>query len=107
MYQNNKTKNNRLGKELIHLQFCKYGCGTYIGFLNDVRSYNGMKCKPLEVKTGDLHECKNRGWSDFVQCITCGSMICFNNSKRDRLTGRKIRFSSPEKIHTCAKKKYF
>lgn len=36
--------------------------------------------KPLEVKTGKVHECRNRGWSIVVKCNHCRGPIRFNNA---------------------------
>jgi len=101
----NQNKNLRVHyngtQELLHMQFCKYGCGTYVGFLADVKSLDGLKSVPIEVKTSKVHECPKRGWSEYVRCIRCGNEICFHNSETSSITGKKYPFDSPKKRHQC------
>jgi hypothetical protein len=88
---------------LFGLQFCQYKCGTYIGFSDDEMSSDGQSYKPLDAKTGKVHECPNEGWSKQKTCFGCGQPIQFHNShvyyNGEKKT--KIRFDSPGVKHSC------
>ena len=86
---------------LKNLHLCNYGCGKYIGFLDDVKSLDGFKLKPIEATSGDVHECPSRGWSEYVNCLRCNERVCFHNGHRNPVTGNKIIFSSPGIRHHC------
>ena len=89
---------------LFGLQFCQYKCGTYIGFSDDEMSSDGQSYKPLDAKTGEVHNCPKRGWSDSVSCFGCGKQIIFHNSHM--YNGKKIRFDSPGVRHSCTQQSY-
>ncbi len=89
---------------LFGLQFCQYKCGTYIGFYDDEMSSDGQSYKPLDAKTGEVHNCPKRGWSDSVSCFGCGKQIIFHNSHM--YNGKKIRFDSPGVRHSCTQQSY-
>jgi hypothetical protein len=89
---------------LFGLQFCQYKCGTYIGFSDDEISSDGKSHKPLDAKTGEVHNCPKRGWSDSVFCFECGKPIIFHNSHM--YNGKKIRFDSPGVRHSCTQQSY-
>ena len=89
---------------LFGLQFCQYKCGTYIGFSDDEMSSDGQSYKPLDAKTGEVHNCPKRGWSDSVSCFGCGKQIIFHNSHV--YNGKKIRFDSPGVRHSCTQQSY-
>ena len=89
---------------LFGLQFCQYKCGTYIGFSDDEMSSDGKSYKPLDAKTGEVHNCPKRGWSDSVSCFGCGKQIIFHNSHV--YNGKKIRFDSPGVRHSCTQQSY-
>ena len=55
---------------LFGLQFCQYKCGSYIGFSDDEMSSDGQSYKPLDAKTGKVHECPNEGWSKPKICFS-------------------------------------
>ena len=57
--------------------------------------------KPLEVKTGKVHECPVRGWSGLVKCNGCRKPIQFNNAITSPSTGRKIPHGIDLKPHVC------
>lgn len=84
-------------------QFCQYRCGTYIGFSEKLTSSDGNKYKPIEAKTGEVHECTKRRWSDSVSCNGCGKQIIFHNSQRSKLSGKKFPFDFPGNRHNCEK----
>ena len=89
---------------LFGLQFCQHKCGTYIGFSDDEMSSDGQSYKPLDAKTGEVHNCPKRGWSDSVSCFGCGKQIIFHNSHM--YNGKKIRFDSPGVRHSCTQQSY-
>ena len=89
---------------LFGLQFCQHKCGTYIGFSDDEMSSDGQSYKPLDAKTGEVHNCPKRGWSDSVSCFGCGKQIIFHNSHV--YNGKKIRFDSPGVRHSCTQQSY-
>ena len=89
---------------LFGLQFCQYKCATYIGFSDDEMSSDGKSYKPLDAKTGEVHNCPKRGWSDSVSCFGCGKQIIFHNSHM--YNGKKIRFDSPGVRHSCTQQSY-
>ena len=93
---------------LFGLQFCQYKCGTYIGFSDDEMSSDGQSYKPLDAKTGKVHECPNEGWSKQKTCFGCGQPIQFHNShvyyNGEKKT--KIRFDSPGVRHSCTQQSY-
>ena len=89
---------------LFGLQFCQHKCGTYIGFSDDEMSSDGQSYKPLDAKTGEVHNCPKRGWSDSVSCFGCGKQIIFHNSHV--YNGKKIRFDSPGVRHSCPQQSY-
>jgi hypothetical protein len=89
---------------LFGLQFCQYKCGTYIGFSDDEMSSDGQSYKPLDAKTGEVHNCPKRGWSDSVSCFGCGKQIIFHNSHV--YNEKKIRFDSPGVRHSCTQQSY-
>ena len=93
---------------LFGLQFCQYKCGTYIGFSDDEMSSDGQSHKPLDAKTGKVHECPNEGWSKQKTCFGCGQPIQFHNShvyyNGEKKT--KIRFDSPGVRHSCTQQSY-
>ena len=89
---------------LFGLQFCQFKCGTYIGFSEDEMSSDGKSYKPLDAKTGEVHNCPKRGWSDSVSCFGCGKQIIFHNSHM--YNGKKIRFDSPGVRHSCTQQSY-
>ena len=93
---------------LFGLQFCKYKCGTYIGFSDDEMSSDGQSHKPLEASTGNVHECPKEGWSKQKQCFQCKGKIIFHNShvyyNGEKKT--KIRFDSPGVIHSCTQQSH-
>ena len=95
-------------KTLFGLQFCQYKCGTYIGFSDDEMSSDGQSHKPLDAKTGKVHECPNEGWSKQKTCFGCGQPIQFHNShvyyNGEKKT--KIRFDSPGVKHSCTQQSY-
>ena len=61
-------------------------CGAKLFFQDDLLSqYENFdeskhNKKPLEVKTGEVHECLMRGWSRLVKCNVCRGPIRFNNA---------------------------
>lgn len=89
---------------LFGLQFCQYKCGTYIGFSDDEMSSDGQSYKPLDAKTGKVHECPNEGWSKQKTCFGCGQPIIFHNSHVHN--GKKIQFDSPGIRHKCTQQSY-
>lgn len=93
---------------LFGLQFCQHKCGTYIGFSDDEMSSDGKSHKPLDAKTGKVHECPNEGWSKQKTCFGCGQPIIFHNShvyyNGEKKT--KIRFDSPGVKHSCTQQSY-
>ena len=89
---------------LFGLQFCQHKCGTYIGFSDDEMSSDGQSYKPLDAKTGEVHECPNEGWSKQKTCFGCGKQIIFHNSHV--YNGKKIRFDSPGVRHSCTQQSY-
>ena len=89
---------------LFGMQFCQYECGTYIGFSDDEMSSDGKSHKPLDAKTGNVHECPNEGWSEQKTCFGCGQSIIFHNSHMHN--GKKIRFDSPGIRHSCTQQSY-
>ena len=89
---------------LFGLQFCQHKCGTYIGFSDDEMSSDGQSYKPLDAKTGEVHNCPKRGWSDSVSCFGCGKQIIFHNSHM--YNGKKIRFDSPGVRHSCTQQSH-
>ena len=89
---------------LFGLQFCQYKCGTYIGFSDDEMSSDGQSYKPLDAKTGKVHECPNEGWSKQKTCFGCGQPIIFHNSHVHN--GKKIQFDSPGLRHKCTQQSY-
>jgi hypothetical protein len=93
---------------LFGLQFCQYKCGSYIGFSDDEMSSDGQSYKPLDAKTGKVHECPNEGWSKPKICFGCGQSIQFHNShvyyNGEKKT--KIRFDSPGVRHSCNQQSY-
>ena len=93
---------------LFGLQFCQYKCGTYIGFSDDQMSSDGQSYKPLDAKTGEVHECPNEGWSKQKTCFGCGQPIIFHNSHvyHNGEKKTKIRFDSPGVRHSCTQQSY-
>ncbi|ARS64856.1 chaperone protein DnaJ [Candidatus Nitrosomarinus catalina] len=93
---------------LFGLQFCQYKCGTYIGFSDDEMSSDGQSHKPLDAKTGKVHECPNEGWSKQKTCFGCGQPIQFHNSHvyHNGEKKTKIRFDSPGVRHSCTQQSY-
>jgi hypothetical protein len=93
---------------LFGLQFCQYKCGTYIGFSDDQMSSDGQSYKPLDAKTGEVHECPNEGWSKQKTCFGCGQPIIFHNSHvyHNGEKKTKIRFDSPGVRHSCIQQSY-
>ena len=89
---------------LFGLQFCQFKCGTYIGFSEDEMSSDGQSHKPLDAKTGKVHECPKEGWSKQKTCFGCGQTIIFHNSHT--YNGKKIRFDSPGVRHSCTQQSY-
>ena len=89
---------------LFGLQFCQFKCGTYIGFSEDEMSSDGQSHKPLDAKTGKVHECPKEGWSKQKTCFGCGQTIIFHNSHV--YNGKKIRFDSPGVRHSCTQQSY-
>ena len=89
---------------LFGLQFCQFKCGTYIGFSEDEMSSDGQSHKPLDAKTGKVHECPKEGWSKQKTCFACGQTIQFHNSHMHN--GKKIRFDSPGVRHSCTQQSY-
>ena len=90
---------------LFGLQFCQYRCGTYIGFSDNEMSTDGQSHKPLEARTGEIHDCPNTGWSKQKQCFQCNEKIIFHNSHKYS-DGKKIRFDSPGVRHNCTQQSY-
>ena len=93
---------------LFGLQFCQYKCGSYIGFSDDEMSSDGQSHKPLDAKTGEVHECPNEGWSKQKTCFGCGQPIIFHNSHvyHNGEKKTKIRFDSPGVRHSCTQQSY-
>ena len=89
---------------LFGLQFCQFKCGTYIGFSEDEMSSDGQSHKPLDAKTGKVHECPKEGWSKQKTCFACGQTIIFHNSHT--YNGKKIRFDSAGVRHSCTQQSY-
>ena len=89
---------------LFGLQFCQFKCGTYIGFSEDEMSSDGKSHKPLDAKTGEIHECPKEEWSKQKTCFACGQTIQFHNSHMHN--GKKIRFDSPGVRHSCTQQSY-
>jgi hypothetical protein len=88
-------------ENLFGLQFCQYKCGVYIGFSDSELSADHKSHKPLDAKTGEIHECPKEGWSKQKQCVQCNEKIIFHNSHvKD---GKKIRFDSPGVRHSCTR----
>ena len=90
---------------LFGLQFCQYKCGTYIGFSDNEMSTDGQSHKPLEARTGEIHDCPNEGWSKQKQCFQCNGKIIFHNSHKYS-NGKKIRFDSPGVRHNCTQQSH-
>ena len=64
---------------LFGLQFCQFKCGTYIGFSEDEMSSDGQSYKPLDAKTGEVHELSKRGdGQNSVTCFGCGQTNNFS-----------------------------
>ncbi len=49
------------------------------------------KHQPIEAKTGKIHECPKRGWSESVSCYGCEKQVIFLNSQKSELTGKNFR----------------
>ena len=90
---------------LFGLQFCQYKCGTYIGFSDNEMSTDGQSHKPLEARTGEIHDCPNEGWSKQNNCFQCNGKIIFHNSHKYS-NGKKIRFDSPGVRHNCTQQSH-
>ena len=90
-------------QNLEHCKFCEYHCGAYIGFSNGHLSKDRKKHQPIEAKTGKIHECPKRGWSESVSCYGCEKQIIFHNSQKSELSGKKSQFDSPGNRHNCEK----
>jgi hypothetical protein len=88
-------------ENLFGLQFCQYNCGTYIGFSDEHLSADGESHKPLEARTGNVHDCPKEGWSKQKFCFQCNKKIIFHNSHKYP-NGKKIRFDSPGVRHKCS-----
>ena len=65
---------------------------------------DGKSYKPLDAKTGKVHECPNEGWSKQKTCFGCGQSIIFHNSHM--YNGKKIRFDFPGVRHSCTQQSY-
>lgn len=90
-------------ESLFGLQFCHHNCGAYIGFSENELSEDQQSFKPLEIKTGEIHDCPKEGWSKQKPCIVCSQPIMFHNSRKYP-NGKKIRFSAPGVKHHCQQK---
>ena len=81
-------------------------CGEELFFLNELISnyenYDERKHnkKPLEMRSGKVHECQKRGWSIVVKCNRCGEPIQFNNAMTSA-SGAKIPYGINGKRHQC------
>ena len=80
---------------------CKESCGSLVYFLDSVVSeFDGVTQKPLEVETGEVHDCQERGWSPIVSCSRCHGKIRFHNDIRAE-SGKKIPHGIDLKPHMC------
>ena len=70
-------------ESLFGLQFCHHNCGAYIGFSENELSEDRQSFKPLEVKTGKIHDCPKEGWSKQKNCFQCHEKIIFHNSHKN------------------------
>ena len=63
---------------------CRCGAKLFFrdGLLSQYENFDESKHnkKPLEVKTGEVHECPMRGWSVTLKCNVCHGPIRFNNT---------------------------
>ena len=95
----------KIFETLFGLHFCKYECGAYIGFSDSEMSFDGQSHKPLEAKTGEIHDCPKEGWSKQKNCFQCHEKIIFHNSHKN-IDGKKIKFDSPGVRHSCTQQSH-
>ena len=82
---------------------CKESCGSLVYFLDSVVSeFDGVTQKPLEVETGEVHDCRERGWSPIVSCSKCHGKIRFHNDIRTE-SGKKIPHGINLRPHQCVR----
>ena len=82
---------------------CKESCGSLVYFKDSVVSeFDGITQKPLEVETGEVHDCQERGWSPIVSCSKCHEKIRFHNDIRAE-SGKKIPHGIDLRPHMCVR----